>query len=363
MYAIVQFRVYWYLALIITVASHAAVNEAFLINSLHTKTFMRQRERSLQSTPSLNLVTKSINDNVGSNSNSEIIRNGTIATNMNSTTSRVGSLHFVNGIAFREVPMNLPLVGTVTILEATSESQEELVDMALLLDEEIEEASQYLSKENKELKQELKKGDPYGAVLWPAAWAVARHLLLSTQQSPKLPLQGLSILELGTGTGLVSLAAALGGADRVFATDYEDLALLLTRYAADNFHSSISPAIETCLVDLCDTTPLPPADIVVAADVMYEPQTGIALAHRVVEALDRGSRVIIGDSPGRAGRPNFLETLQQLGVEDASFVETVGRTCTGPRHELICGKGSKSVSETEQDLEVAIMDLIRGSLR
>ena len=100
-------------------------------------------------------------------------------------------------------------------------------------------------------------------------------------------------------------------------------------------------------------------NIVVAADVMYEPQTGAALAHRVVEALDRGSRVIIGDSPGRAGRPHFLETLRSLGVENAQFIDSIGRTCTGSRHELICGDGSTSVSETPQDLAVAIMDISR----
>jgi hypothetical protein len=104
-------------------------------------------------------------------------------------------------------------------------------------------------------------------------------------------------------------------------------------------------------------TPLPPADIVVAADIMYEPMTGRALAYRAVEALRRGSRVLVGDSPGRAGRPAFLAALQELGITDALFVNTVGQTCSGPRHDLICGKDSASVSETPKDWEVAIMDL------
>ena len=299
-------------------------------------------------------------DNEVGNVNSMIVgENDGVTISDNKSAGGSGScLHTINGIAYREVPMDLPIVGTVTILEATSESQEELVDMALLSEEEKEQLSKDASMEH---RQELQKGDPYGAVLWPAAWAVAKHLLESTTQSPQFPLQGLSILELGTGTGLVSLAASLGGAEKVIASDYEDLALVLTRYAADKFHPTASPTIDTCLVDLCqyDSTPLPPADIVVAADVMYEPQTGAALAHRVMEALDRGSRVIIGDSPGRAGRPHFLKTLQSLGITDASFVESIGRTCTGPRHELICGDGSTSVSETPQDLTVAIMDISR----
>eukprot|EP00339_Tiarina_fusa_P024667 CAMPEP_0117058162 /NCGR_PEP_ID=MMETSP0472-20121206/40406_1 /TAXON_ID=693140 ORGANISM="Tiarina fusus, Strain LIS" /NCGR_SAMPLE_ID=MMETSP0472 /ASSEMBLY_ACC=CAM_ASM_000603 /LENGTH=161 /DNA_ID=CAMNT_0004775383 /DNA_START=124 /DNA_END=605 /DNA_ORIENTATION=+ len=90
---------------------------------------------------------------------------------------------------------------------------------------------------------------------------------------------------------------------------------------------------------------------------MYEPKTGRAMAHRVVEALRQNSRVIVGDSPGRAGRPAFLQKLKELGLESAKFEDTVGRTCSGPRHDLICGKDSASVSDTPKELSVAIMDL------
>ena len=104
-------------------------------------------------------------------------------------------------------------------------------------------------------------------------------------------------------TGLVSISVAMGGAKRVIATDYEPLALALTRYAADNINSSSSSRIETQLLDLCDLEqqPLPVQgiDIVCAADIMYEPKTGVAMAHRAVEALRNNCRVIIGDSPGR----------------------------------------------------------------
>jgi predicted nicotinamide N-methyase len=248
--------------------------------------------------------------------------------------------HVVNDIICREIPMDLPTVGRITILEATAKSQEELVDMALLLEEEVEQQQ----------NQKLQAGDPYGAVLWPAAWAVANYLLTNST----IDLSCCTLLELGTGTGLVSIAAAVGGAT-VVATDYETFALELTDYAARTFHNL---EIRCQILDMCDyETPLPPADLVVAADIMYEPKTGIAMAHRTVEALKRGSRVIVGDSPGRPGRPAFLAKLKELGVVGAEFHETVGRTCSGPRHELICGKGSTSVSETPQDLSVALLDL------
>jgi predicted nicotinamide N-methyase len=259
-------------------------------------------------------------------------------------------IHIVDGFSCREVHIDLPVVGTVTVLEATAQAQEDLVDMALALDE---------SEVHGE--QKLSAGDPYGAVLWPAAWAVAKYLLttgtLGSRNMEDAPLKGVSIVELGTGTGLVSIAAALGGA-QVLATDYEPLALALTQYSAQTFHGK-TLHIETQLLDMCDyDTPLPKADIVVAADIMYEPKTGIAMAYRAVEGLKQGSRVIVGDSPGRPGRPAFLETLRSLGVsKEARFVETIGRTCSGPRHEMICGKGSTSVSQSPKDLIVALMDL------
>jgi predicted nicotinamide N-methyase len=267
-------------------------------------------------------------------------------------------MHVVDGVICREISIELPVVGIVTVLEATAESQESLVDMALALDDEELGGSE----------QKLSAGDPYGAVLWPAAWAVAKYLLttegINTASSSEkneelLPLAGLSILELGTGTGLVSMAAALGGA-KVLATDYEPLALTLTEYAAKSFHTDKTwLPIETQILDMCDfDTPLPKVDIVVAADIMYEPLTGIAMAHRAVDALKQGSRVIVGDSPGRPGRPAFLTELKHLGVSDAAvFQDTIGYTCSGPRHELICGKDSTSVSSTPKELPVAIMEL------
>lgn len=249
--------------------------------------------------------------------------------------------HTVDWVEFVEVHIDVPVIGTVTVLEATAESQEDLVDMAVALEDEIVE------------KQLLSAGDPYGAVLWPASWAVANFVLSSTSS-----IKEKTILELGTGTGLVSISAAVGGAKKVIATDYEPLALKLTDYAAHHFHNIST--METQLLDMCDyDQALPDCDILLAADVMYEPKSGVALANRCVEALKRNPniRVIVGDSPSRPGRPFFEKRLKELGVRDAKFIDTVGKTCTGPRHELICGKQSTSISDTPKELMVSIMDL------
>jgi len=266
----------------------------------------------------------------------------------------------------------LPVIGQVTIVEATAASQELLVDRALLEDDHDNNNSD----------------DIYGAVLWPAASALAARLLRAMHDHPKdndanhHPQLITRILEVGAGTGLVSLAAARGGAAHVLATDYQPLPLQLLRYAAEHLNhetriveendpdddnsaattSRLLDRLDTAHLDLnlYETQPLPSGDfdILVAADVLYAPATGVAVAHRAVEALRRGMRVWIADSPGRAGRPAFeAELARLLGLDVVKFETVAGSTVTGPRHELICGPGSPSVSAVPRELAVDILEL------
>jgi|AntRauTorckE5430_2_1112549.scaffolds.fasta_scaffold00433_6 predicted nicotinamide N-methyase len=281
-----------------------------------------------------------------------------------SASTEVDILHTVNGIICREVNIDIKKVGGIKILEATAESQDELVEIACATEEEI---AQF---QNEPL---IKSGDPYGAVLWPAASAVSDYLTtIVSEEFPSRSLKGLTILELGTGTGLCALSAALGGATRVIATDYEEIPLRLLEYAVEHVNCDDGngeidrdarrlrlASIETGIFDICKhDVPLPKADIVIAADIMYEPMTGIATAIRAVEALNAGSRVIIGCSPGRPGRPYFTDKLKQLLPNvNTEFREVEGRTCSGPRNELICGENSHSVSAEPKPLNVALIDL------
>jgi predicted nicotinamide N-methyase len=290
----------------------------------------------------------------------------------------------------------------IMILEATADAQETLVNLALEDDDDddVERENDKIVNPNDDSTNNkddtttstftkavrLAHGDPYGAVLWPAATAVAQTIV----NNPTKWLQNKVVCEWGTGTGLVSLAAALlatttdvtgrvGSAPprRVIATDYEVVPLQLLQYAyeycnnknKERSSSSTSsssnkvPLLETQLFDLLeyDTTPLIPADVYLAADVMYEPRTGKALAHRVVQALQAGARVLIGDSPGRAGRPAFEAELQSLGIRNTpKFVTVPGWTVTGDRHDLICSPTSPTVTTTgtpPQPLSVALMEL------
>ena len=196
--------------------------------------------------------------------------------------------------------------------------------------------------------------DPYGSVLWPSAKTVSLRLL-----NPEFELKGKTVLELGTGTGLCSMVAAMGGAKKVLATDYNLFALALLDKAC-SLQSNLLPPniIETAFFDVKDeSVPLPPADIVLIADMLYDPSLGVAVAKRVAEAYNRGSHVIVGNSPGRFGTPHFLKTLQDTLGFLVPFIPTPGFTVTGPRHDLISG----STPTHEEPLQTAILELKRTS--
>jgi len=277
-----------------------------------------------------------------------------------STTSSSSTIHSIDNIPCRETSIYISALDqSITILEATLEGQDKLVDEVLLLDEERDESNDIIVD-----------NDPYGSVLWPAALTVSEHI---TRDSFLKSSNGddnnhpPTLLELGTGTGLVALAASASNKyESISATDYEtvplkllDAAYSLNQNDDDDIPTTTTPIV-TSLFDICNlSVPLPPADIVCAADILYEKSTGIALAKRCIEALERGSRVVIGCSPGRPGRPAFLEELKRLNprLKEVDFVDVEGSTCTGERNSLICGAGSSSISDEPEMLIVALMDL------
>ena len=137
---------------------------------------------------------------------------------------------------------------------------------------------------------------PYWAVLWRSGVALAGEL-------DGEPLRGLSVVELGCGLGVPSLAAARAGAS-VLATDSAPEALeLVARSARAN-----ALRVETALVDWAEPGDLvrrAPFDIVVAADVLYEARNGEALLPLLPRLLARRGEVWLAD-PGRPAAQRFL---------------------------------------------------------
>ena len=143
--------------------------------------------------------------------------------------------------------------------------------------------------------------NPYWAYPWAGGGALARHLL----ERPET-VSGRRVLDLGTGSGLVAIAAAKAGARDVIGADIDPYAIAaLSLNAAAN-----GVEARGVLGDLTSGEP-PKVDLVTVGDLFYDQD----LAARVTSFLDRclnaGARVLIGD-PGRAHLPRAR--LRELAV-------------------------------------------------
>jgi predicted nicotinamide N-methyase len=147
---------------------------------------------------------------------------------------------------------------------------------------------------------------PYWAYRWAGGTVLARFLFDHPQS-----VAGRRVVDLGTGGGIVGIAAAKCGARRVTAVDVDPLAIVA---AALNAEAS-GVSIETCCADSLDGPP-PDTDIMLAGDLFYDP----ALAARALPYLrrcaDAGLDVLIGD-PGRKPLPrDRLALLASYPVGD-----------------------------------------------
>jgi len=204
------------------------------------------------------------------------------------------------------------------------------------------------------------------------------------------------VVEIGSGTGLVSLAAVAAGAPRVVATDFNALTLDLLNGAVDlNFQGdkdSRRSHIQTALFDVTDTAvplptwveepflaaktareegvAIPPAEeassrggsggLLVCADMLYSPRTSRAVARRCAEAWALGWRVLVGDC-GRPGAVAFVKELELLGLVSLvglegdplqAFTPVTGHTLAAPRNSLIATQHDR-----EDPISVGMLEL------
>jgi predicted nicotinamide N-methyase len=150
---------------------------------------------------------------------------------------------------------------------------------------------------------------PFWAELWPSGSALAGAVA-------GLDLTGRRVLELGCGLGLVSVAAAVAGAD-VLAADQSAEAIAFTTVNAGR--NAVAVRTVRCAFERPE--PLlagAPWDLVLAADVLYEPATVPVL----VDLLPRlGPAVWLAD-PGRPREPEFLRAVDAAGWRRQSRVVT-----------------------------------------
>ncbi|WP_394691444.1 class I SAM-dependent methyltransferase [Hoeflea sp.] len=146
--------------------------------------------------------------------------------------------------------------------------------------------------------EEIGLPPPFWAFAWAGGQGLARHVL----DNPDL-VKGKHVLDFATGSGLVAIAACLGGAARVNAVDIDPWSATAARLNAETnkvgFGISQSNLVGTYAG----------WDVVLAGDVFYD-QAMSALIQPWFSALaKRGCQVLVGD-PGRAYCPvDQLELL------------------------------------------------------
>lgn len=154
---------------------------------------------------------------------------------------------------------------------------------------------------------------PYWAAPWAGGLALARHVL----DRPEL-VRGRSVLDVGTGSGLVAIAAARAGASRVRAIDVDPEALVAARANA---------IMNGVALELVEGDPFEGAtvddDVVLIGDLFYEARLAARALAWLRAQAGAGRDVLAGD-PGRSYAPrDAVEVVARYEVP--TDVELEGR--------------------------------------
>lgn len=160
---------------------------------------------------------------------------------------------------------------------------------------------------------------PYWAFAWPGGQAIARYLL----DNPAL-VRGRAVLDFAAGSGLVAIAAALGGAARAVANDIDAVAA-----TAVGLNAALNKVtVETDGGDMLDGDGAG-FDLVLAGDVCYERPMAERVTRWARRLAANGIDVLLAD-PGRAYLPaeGLVELARydvktSLELEDRELRETV----------------------------------------
>ncbi|WP_297508886.1 methyltransferase [uncultured Caulobacter sp.] len=157
----------------------------------------------------------------------------------------------------------------------------------------------------------LAKADPdFGSPYWTRPWggglALARHVL----DHPET-VAGKRVLDLGAGSGLVAIAAALAGAIEVSAADVDPYAIAAIGLNAEANGARVRPIHG----DLTAGAP-PDVDLLLVGDLFYEPDLARRVTAFLARCADAGLAVLIGD-PFRAHLPTErLRVIAEYPVAD-----------------------------------------------
>jgi predicted nicotinamide N-methyase len=147
---------------------------------------------------------------------------------------------------------------------------------------------------------------PFWAFVWPGGRALARYVL----DHPQV-VAGRAVLDLGSGSGLTAIAAAMAGASAVTASEIDLFAMAAIRLNAEA--NGVRIAVTGDLLGEGARQDPGAADVVLAADIWYEKRLAERALSLLQKATARGAEVLVGDV-GRAYLPR--EQLRELAAYD-----------------------------------------------
>ncbi len=167
---------------------------------------------------------------------------------------------------------------------------------------------------------------PYWAYGWAGGTVLARYVL----DHPHT-VAGKHVVDLGTGCGVVAIAAMRAGASEVLAVDVDPHAVAAVALNA----AANGVTVTTLCADILDG-PAPDADLLLVGDLFYDRET----ARRLLALFDRCLRIdiLVGD-PYRTHLPQArLSCLAEYDVPDfgapGTHASAVFRFLTGATHKM-----------------------------
>lgn len=147
---------------------------------------------------------------------------------------------------------------------------------------------------------------PYWAFPWSGGVILARHIWGRPDT-----VAGKRVVDIGTGSGLVAIAAALAGAASVTGQDIDPYAIAAAGLnAAANGVSLMLEQVDPLNGDPSD------AEVILVGDLFYDADTARRLEAYLRRCAGGGATVLVGD-PGRAALP--ASSLERIGAGDPTL--------------------------------------------
>ncbi len=145
---------------------------------------------------------------------------------------------------------------------------------------------------------------PYWAYHWAGGTVLARYIL----DHPEIA-RGKRVVDLGSGSGVVAIAAMKAGAMNVTAVDIDPNAIVASQLNAEANGVTVTTFIGELIAP-------PAADLILVGDLFYEEKLATQVSVFLTSCVASGIEILVGDM-GRKSLPlDLLEPLAEYEVPD-----------------------------------------------